>query len=135
MEDGSGVAVGVVGVVPFVGSALTPVAGALFAAPRRREQEKYKGLRVLRCQAPGRDRAAPPYNHGMPKKLILAVIDGLGPELLDRTIAGGRAPNLARLQQLGTRTDACVSTFPSLTPVCLSALITGAHPEGSGSPA
>jgi hypothetical protein len=70
----------------------------------------------------------------MPKKLILAVIDGLGPELLDRTIAGGRAPNLARLQQLGSRTNACVSTFPSLTPVCLSALITGAHPAGSGIP-
>jgi hypothetical protein len=48
VEDGSGVAVGVVGVVPFVGFALTPVAGALFARTRRREQEKYKGLRVLR---------------------------------------------------------------------------------------
>ena len=64
----------------------------------------------------------------------MAVIDGLGPELLDRTIAAGRAPNLARLQQLGSRTDTCVSTFPSLTPVCLSALITGSHPAGSGIP-
>ena len=35
----------------------------------------------------------------MPKKLILAVIDGLGPELLDRAIAAGRAPTLARLQR------------------------------------
>ena len=64
----------------------------------------------------------------MPKKLIMAVIDGLGPALLDRAIAAGRAPTLARLQELGERSDACVSTFPSLTPVCLSALITGGHP-------
>jgi hypothetical protein len=70
----------------------------------------------------------------MPKKLILAVIDGLGPALLDRAIAAGRAPTLARLQQLGERSDACVSTFPSLTPVCLSALITGQHPVGSRIP-
>ena len=70
----------------------------------------------------------------MAKKLILAVIDGLGPELLDRAIAGGHAPNLARVAQLGRRDDACVSTFPSLTPVCLSALVTGSHPAGSGIP-
>src|SRR5512133_3141585 len=60
----------------------------------------------------------------MPKKLIMAVIDGLGPALLDRVVAAGRAPTLAHLQELGERTDACVSTFPSLTPVCLSSLIT-----------
>jgi hypothetical protein len=70
----------------------------------------------------------------MPKKLILAVIDGLGPAVLDRAIAEGRAPALARLQELGSRTDACVSTFPSLTPVCLSALITGEHPVGTRIP-
>src|SRR5437660_12221371 len=64
----------------------------------------------------------------MPKKMILAVIDGLGPAVLDQAIAAGRAPALARLQELGSRTDACVSTFPSLTPVCLSSLITGRHP-------
>src|SRR3954452_20824857 len=66
----------------------------------------------------------------MPKKLILAVIDGLGPALLDRVVAAGRAPTLAHLQELGERTDACASTFPSLTPVCLSSLITGRHPAG-----
>src|SRR3954467_11187385 len=66
----------------------------------------------------------------MPKKLILAVIDGLGPALLDRVVAAGRAPTLAHLQELGERTDACASIFPSLTPVCLSSLITGRHPAG-----
>src|SRR5262249_17792834 len=71
---------------------------------------------------------------GVAKKVILAVIDGLGPALLDRAIAAGRAPTLAGLQQIGERSDACVSTFPSLTPVCLAALVTGEHPAGSRIP-
>jgi type I phosphodiesterase/nucleotide pyrophosphatase len=68
------------------------------------------------------------------KKLILAVVDGLGPELLDRAIAAGRAPTMARLAAAGERRDDCVSTFPSLTPVCLAALLTGEHPSGSHIP-
>jgi hypothetical protein len=68
------------------------------------------------------------------KKVVLAVVDGLGPELLDRALAAGRAPTIAALVQAGSRTDACVSTFPSLTPVCLSAIVTGEHPIGSRIP-
>jgi Type I phosphodiesterase / nucleotide pyrophosphatase len=68
------------------------------------------------------------------KKLILAVVDGLGPALLDRAVAAGRAPALAALAAAGDRRDDCVSTFPSLTPVCLAALITGEHPVGSHIP-
>jgi hypothetical protein len=71
---------------------------------------------------------------GAPKKLILAVVDGLGPGLLDRGIAAGRAPIMAQLAAAGERRDDCVSTFPSLTPVCLAALITGEHPAGSHIP-
>jgi type I phosphodiesterase/nucleotide pyrophosphatase len=71
---------------------------------------------------------------GRAKKLILAVVDGLGPELLDTAIAEGRAPTIAALAAAGSRRDDCVSTFPSLTPVCLSALITGEHPIGSHIP-
>jgi Type I phosphodiesterase / nucleotide pyrophosphatase len=71
---------------------------------------------------------------GAPKKLILAVVDGLGPDLLDRAIAAGRAPAIAQLAAAGERRDDCVSTFPSLTPVCLSALLTGEHPAGSHIP-
>ena len=66
--------------------------------------------------------------------MILAVIDGLGPQLLDRVVAAGRAPTIAALAEAGARTDECVSTFPSLTPVCLSALVTGEHPAGSHIP-
>ena len=65
------------------------------------------------------------------KKLILTVIDGLGPELLDQANAAGLVPTIDWLAGEGRRTDACVSTFPSLTPVCLSALVTGQHPAGS----
>ena len=62
------------------------------------------------------------------------MVDGLGPELLDRAIAAGRAPTMAKLAAAGDRRDDCVSTFPSLTPVCLSALLTGEHPVGSHIP-
>jgi len=68
------------------------------------------------------------------KKVVLAVVDGLGPELLDRAVAAGKAPTIAALAEAGSRSDACVSTFPSLTPVCLSAIVTGEHPVGSRIP-
>jgi hypothetical protein len=71
---------------------------------------------------------------GAPRKVVFAVIDGLGPALLDRAIAAGRAPTIEWLAGEGSRTDECVSSFPSLTPVCLAALITGQHPAGSGIP-
>ena len=74
------------------------------------------------------------YDSLVTKKVVLAVVDGLGPELLDRAIAAGRAPTIAALAAAGSRTDTCVSTFPSLTPVCLSAIVTGEHPVGSRIP-
>lgn len=48
IEDGAGIVVAAIGAIPIVGIALTVAAGALFARTRRRDQEKYKGLRVLR---------------------------------------------------------------------------------------
>ncbi|MDX6519458.1 MAG: hypothetical protein QOF08_63 [Gaiellales bacterium] len=48
VEDGAGVMAGVAGAVPFAGFVLAAAAALLFARTRRREQEKYKGLRVLR---------------------------------------------------------------------------------------
>jgi hypothetical protein len=64
----------------------------------------------------------------MPRKLILVVIDGLTPVALEAAIEGGLAPTIARLAEHGTFGRA-VSTFPSLTPVCLSSLATGAHAD------
>jgi len=62
------------------------------------------------------------------KKLILVVIDGLTPSMLEDTLERGVAPSLGLLAANG-RYRRAISTFPSLTPVCLSALATGAHPD------
>ena len=59
------------------------------------------------------------------------MVDGLGPPLLDHALAAGRAPTIAALIERGTRHPDCASSFPSLTPVCLSAIATGRHPDGS----
>ncbi len=59
------------------------------------------------------------------KKLVLAVIDALKPEMLDRAIEHGRAPVLAKLIERGTYVRDCVSTFPSVTPVAAATIATG----------
>ena len=62
------------------------------------------------------------------KALILVVIDGLTPSMLEDTLERRTAPALALLAEHG-RYRRAISTFPSLTPVCLSSLATGAHPD------
>ena len=62
------------------------------------------------------------------KKLILVVIDGLTPEVFEDAVASESAPALAFLARNGSYRRG-VSTFPSLTPVCLSSIATGAHPD------
>ena len=62
----------------------------------------------------------------MPRKLVLIVIDGLSPSALEAAIAADAAPTLAWLRSHDPGT--AVSVFPSLTPVCLSAIATGAGP-------
>jgi predicted AlkP superfamily pyrophosphatase or phosphodiesterase len=62
------------------------------------------------------------------KKLILAVIDGLTPDVFEDAVETGSAPALAFLAHHGSYRRG-VSTFPSLTPVCLSSIATGAHPD------
>jgi predicted AlkP superfamily pyrophosphatase or phosphodiesterase len=64
----------------------------------------------------------------MPKKLILIVIDGLTPAAFERAAEDGRTPALRFLAANAVYTRG-VSTFPSLTPVCLSSIATGAHPD------
>ncbi|HEY2769490.1 MAG TPA: alkaline phosphatase family protein [Solirubrobacteraceae bacterium] len=63
------------------------------------------------------------------KKLVLVVIDALKPAMLDRAIATGRAPALARLRQDGVYVDDCVAAFPSVTPVCAASITTGVGPD------
>ncbi|HEY7453775.1 MAG TPA: alkaline phosphatase family protein [Thermoleophilaceae bacterium] len=64
----------------------------------------------------------------MPKKLVLAVIDSLKPDMLDETVAAGDAPALAALIECGQYVRDCVSTFPSVTPVASAAIATGCGP-------
>jgi predicted AlkP superfamily pyrophosphatase or phosphodiesterase len=61
-----------------------------------------------------------------PRPVILVVIDGLTPSMLEGTIGSGETPMLAALAERGSYRRAS-SVFPSLTPVCLSSIATGAH--------
>jgi hypothetical protein len=65
----------------------------------------------------------------VPKKLVLAVIDSLKPELLDRAMAEGRAPALKSVVERGTYVRDCVSSYPSVTPVASSSIATGLGPD------
>jgi type I phosphodiesterase/nucleotide pyrophosphatase len=62
------------------------------------------------------------------KKLILIVIDGLTPSMFEAAVGDDRAPALSFLAEQG-RYSRAISTFPSLTPVCLSSIATGSHPD------
>jgi predicted AlkP superfamily pyrophosphatase or phosphodiesterase len=62
------------------------------------------------------------------KKLVLIVVDGLTPRALERAVESGRAPALALLAGHGSYRRA-TSVFPSLTPVCLSSIVTGGGPD------
>jgi hypothetical protein len=63
------------------------------------------------------------------KKLVLIVVDGMTPATFERAVESGRAPALADLARHGSYRTA-TSVFPSLTPVCLSSIATGAGPDG-----
>ena len=67
------------------------------------------------------------------KKLVLAVIDGLTPGMLARAIREGCAPALAFLRERGSYRVG-TTVFPSVTPVCLTSLVTGAYPDVHGIP-
>ncbi len=63
------------------------------------------------------------------KKLVLVVIDALKPAMLERAIASGRAPALARIREQGVYVDDCIAAFPSVTPVCAATITTGVGPD------
>ena len=60
------------------------------------------------------------------KPVILVVIDGLTPSMLEGAIGSRDVPTLAAIAGHGSYRRA-TSVFPSLTPVCLSSIATGAH--------
>ena len=65
---------------------------------------------------------------GLGSKLVLVVIDGLTPSMLEGSLGTASTPTLTALAERGTLGRA-TTTFPSLTPVCLSSIATGAHPD------
>jgi predicted AlkP superfamily pyrophosphatase or phosphodiesterase len=63
----------------------------------------------------------------MTKKLVLVVVDGMTPAAFERAVESGRAPSFSFLAERGNYRLA-TSVFPSLTPVCLTSIATGAGP-------
>ncbi|MGB2852530.1 MAG: alkaline phosphatase family protein [Solirubrobacterales bacterium] len=66
----------------------------------------------------------------MQRKLVLALVDSLRTDMLLKTVASGKAPTFAALLERGDLIEDCVSSFPSVTPVCTSEIITGVRPDG-----
>ncbi|MGH2871907.1 MAG: alkaline phosphatase family protein, partial [Solirubrobacteraceae bacterium] len=71
---------------------------------------------------------------GPRRKLVLVVIDAMKPAMLERAIAAGQAPALARIAREGIYVGDCVAAFPSVTPVCAATITTGTGPDRHGIP-
>jgi Type I phosphodiesterase / nucleotide pyrophosphatase len=69
-----------------------------------------------------------------PSKLVLVVVDAMKQSMLERAIAAGRAPAMARVRERGVYVDDCVAAFPSVTPVCAATITTGVGPDEHGIP-
>jgi hypothetical protein len=66
----------------------------------------------------------------MAEKLVLVVVDAMHPVMLLRAIEEDRAPTFAALLERGRLVEDCVSSFPSVTPVASSEMMTGVGPGG-----
>jgi hypothetical protein len=66
----------------------------------------------------------------MSEKLVLVVVDAMHPVMLLRAIEDDRAPTFAALLERGRLVEDCVSSFPSVTPVASSEMMTGVGPGG-----
>jgi Type I phosphodiesterase / nucleotide pyrophosphatase len=62
-------------------------------------------------------------------KLVLGVIDGLKPAMLERAINTGRAPALQAIMERGTYVEDCCAAFPSVTPTCAATITTGVRQD------
>ncbi|MGV1048362.1 MAG: alkaline phosphatase family protein [Solirubrobacterales bacterium] len=63
------------------------------------------------------------------KKLVLTYVDSLRTDMLLRAVDEQRAPTFAALLERGVLVPDCVSSFPSVTPVACSELVTGVGSE------
>ena len=58
-------------------------------------------------------------------RLLLAVIDGCKPSMLERAVQRGEAPVIAAVMERGAYVPELCAAFPSVTPVCATAIATG----------
>jgi len=63
------------------------------------------------------------------RKLVLVVVDSLRSDMLLRTVEAGDAPTFKKLLDRGELVPDCVSSFPSVTPVCTSEIATGVRAD------
>jgi len=63
------------------------------------------------------------------KKIILFVVDSLHPVVLARLLSEGNVPAFRFLVKHGTYFERVVSSFPTMTPVATSSMITGTWPD------
>ena len=67
------------------------------------------------------------YRKASIRKLIFLGLDGLEPDLVERLLAEGKLPNLAKLRAQG-RYSRLRTTYPALSPVAWSTFATGTNP-------
>jgi Type I phosphodiesterase / nucleotide pyrophosphatase len=67
---------------------------------------------------------------GADRKLVLCVVDSLRTDMLERAVLGGKAPHFGAVLERGELIRDCVSSFPSVTPVCSSEIVTGEQSDG-----
>ena len=65
----------------------------------------------------------------MRRKLVLVVVDSLRTDMLQRAVESGSAPTFAKLLERGKLVGDCVSSYPSVTPVCTSEITTGSRAD------
>ncbi|HEX3015790.1 MAG TPA: alkaline phosphatase family protein [Desulfobacteria bacterium] len=65
----------------------------------------------------------------MRKKVILFIIDSLHPQALEQCLELGSAPAMGFLAKNGYYHHDCVSSFPTMTPVATSSIVTGTWPD------
>jgi predicted AlkP superfamily pyrophosphatase or phosphodiesterase len=63
------------------------------------------------------------------KKVVLFIIDSLHPKALEQAIVQGRAPTMKFLSRQGFYHSSCISSFPTMTPVATSSIVTGMWPD------
>jgi hypothetical protein len=59
------------------------------------------------------------------KRLVLAIIDGCKPSMLQRAVERGEAPAIAAVLERGSFVPDLCAAFPSVTPVCATSIATG----------